>query len=83
MKEFAIAFLVCLACTCWVNGESPPYPVSVGVSGVAPAIDAAQRDDIQIPELKYVDSLRKSNYLVGVRDSKDREQIDFRIGAGD
>jgi len=83
MKEFVIAFLVCVACTCWVNGQSPPYPVCVGVASVGSSIDGAQRDDMQIPELNYVDSFSKRGYEIGVKDSKDREQIDFRMGAGD
>ena len=83
MKEFIIAFVLCLAATCWVNGESPPYPVSTGVASVAPGIDGAQRDEIQIPELNYTDSFSKRGYEISVRDSKEREQIDFRLGAGD
>jgi hypothetical protein len=84
MKEFVIAFLLCIVFTCWV-GAGGSFPLQVGVSGIGSTPTTPRIDDNagMIPEMNYVDGWRKHAYIKEVNDGTERGLVDFRIGGAD
>ncbi len=64
MKEFIIAFIICLVSTCWVGGQDFA-PVNVGVSvmgGGSNTTPDGTEPGVPVPEINYVDDQRKAVY---------------------
>lgn len=82
MKDYIIAFLICLACTCWINGSYPPQPYPAGVNDLKQGTLGLKRDEGMIPEVNITSGSRPTGLITDVDDkSGNRDGMQFPLNA--
>ncbi len=84
MKDFIIAFFICLAITCALNdvGAVPvAMPSSISGVDVLDGKTGVRRKAMQIPEINVGDAAMKEGAITHVEDTDQRESSQSQMGS--
>ena len=84
MKGIIIGFLIALLLSCLLNSlvfDVPPYPVPIGIGDSKPAAFGLKRDEADIPEINYTQSVHPNRYMTSVEEKGQDRNVEWPLGA--
>ena len=84
MRGIIVGFLIALLLSCLLNSivfDVPPYPVAVGIGESKPSSFGLTRDEADIPEINYTQSVHPNRFMTSIEEKSQERNVEWPLGA--